>query len=29
LQVFTQDLGGTLATLLVDPDVQVDPDVVA
>jgi hypothetical protein len=29
LQAFTQDLGGTLATLLVDPDVQVNPDAVA
>ena len=29
LQVFTQDVGGTLATLLVDPDVQTNPDLVA
>ncbi len=28
-QVFTQDVGGTLATLLVDPDVQTNPDLVA
>jgi hypothetical protein len=28
-QVFTQDVGGTLATLLVDPDVQTNADLVA
>ena len=29
LQTFTQDVGGTMATLLVQPDVQTNPDVVA
>jgi hypothetical protein len=29
LQVFTQDVGGTLATLVVDPDVQTNADLVA
>ena len=29
LQVFAQDVGGTLATLLVEPDVQANPDLVA
>ena len=29
LQVFTQDVGGMLATLLVEPDVQANPDLVA
>jgi hypothetical protein len=29
LQVFTQDVGGTLATLLVEPDVQTNADLVA
>ena len=29
LQVFTQDVGGALATLLVDPEVQTNTDLVA
>lgn len=29
LEVFTQDFSGTLATLLVEPDVQTNPDLVA
>jgi hypothetical protein len=29
LQAFTQDVGGTLATLLVEPDLQTNPDVLA
>jgi hypothetical protein len=29
LQVYTQDVGGTLATLLVGPDVQTNADLIA